>query len=43
VSVARRLGIAHYVTKPVDEKAFVRLIGSLTARGAGLATTEVAP
>lgn len=43
VSVARRLGIAHYVTKPVDEKAFVRLIGSLTARGAGLATTDVAP
>jgi len=29
VSLARRLGIAHYVTKPVDEDAFVRLIGSL--------------
>ena len=36
VTLARRLGIAHYVTKPVDEEAFVRLIGSLTARGTGL-------
>src|SRR6266542_2951532 len=33
--LARRLGIAHYVTKPVDEDAFVRLVDSLTARGAG--------
>ena len=30
VSLARRLGIQHYVAKPVDEDAFVRLIGSLT-------------
>jgi DNA-binding response OmpR family regulator len=44
VSVARRLGIAHYVTKPVDEEAFVRLIRSLTAaRGAGLEATEMVP
>jgi chemosensory pili system protein ChpA (sensor histidine kinase/response regulator) len=43
VSRARRLGIAHYVTKPVDEKAFVRLIGSLTARGAGPVVAGGAP
>ncbi len=35
VSLARRLGITHYVTKPVDEDAFVRLVDSLTARGPG--------
>jgi chemosensory pili system protein ChpA (sensor histidine kinase/response regulator) len=29
VSLARRLGISHYVTKPVEEQAFVRLIESL--------------
>ena len=40
VNLARRLGIAHYVTKPVDEGAFVRLMVSLTARGAGLDPTE---
>ena len=33
VNLARSLGIAHYVAKPVDEEAFVRLIGSLTAGG----------
>jgi len=43
VSLARRLGIAHYVTKPVDEKAFVRLIGSLTARGARPVAARAAP
>jgi len=43
VNLARRLGIAHYVTKPVDEGAFVRLIVSLTARGAVLPTTEARP
>jgi chemosensory pili system protein ChpA (sensor histidine kinase/response regulator) len=32
-SLARRLGVEHYVTKPVDEHAFVRLIESLTTRG----------
>ena len=40
VNLARRLGITHYVTKPVDEGAFVRLIVSLTARRAGLERTE---
>src|SRR5439155_17336255 len=29
VNLARRLGISHYVTKPVEEQAFVRLIESL--------------
>ena len=38
VSLARRLGIAHYVTKPVDEDAFVRLIGALAT---GAATEAV--
>jgi chemosensory pili system protein ChpA (sensor histidine kinase/response regulator) len=33
VRLAHRLGIAHYVTKPVDEDAFVRLIETLTAPG----------
>jgi chemosensory pili system protein ChpA (sensor histidine kinase/response regulator) len=36
VSLARRLGITHYVTKPVDEDAFVRLVDSLTARVSGV-------
>ncbi len=40
VNLARRLGITHYVTKPVDEGAFVRLIVPLTARRAGLERTE---
>jgi chemosensory pili system protein ChpA (sensor histidine kinase/response regulator) len=40
INLARRLGIAHYVTKPVEEGAFVRLIVSLTARGVGLEPTE---
>jgi chemosensory pili system protein ChpA (sensor histidine kinase/response regulator) len=35
VNLARRLGITHYVTKPVDEDAFVRLVDSLTARVPG--------
>jgi chemosensory pili system protein ChpA (sensor histidine kinase/response regulator) len=42
-NLARRLGITHYVTKPVDEGAFVRLIVSLTARSAGLERTEARP
>ena len=39
VGLARRLGVTHYVTKPVDEQAFVRLIESLVApaHGGGLA------
>jgi chemosensory pili system protein ChpA (sensor histidine kinase/response regulator) len=30
VALARQLGVEHYVTKPVDERAFVQLIESLT-------------
>ncbi|HEV8307635.1 MAG TPA: Hpt domain-containing protein [Methylomirabilota bacterium] len=30
LTLARRLGVQHYVSKPVDEHAFVRLIASLT-------------
>ena len=37
VNLARSLGIVHYVAKPVDEEAFVRLIVSLTVRGAAMA------
>jgi chemosensory pili system protein ChpA (sensor histidine kinase/response regulator) len=40
VSLARRLGITHYVTKPVDEDAFVRLVDSLTARTSGRRTAS---
>jgi chemosensory pili system protein ChpA (sensor histidine kinase/response regulator) len=40
VSLARRLGITHYVTKPVDEDAFVRLVDSLTARVSGVEATS---
>jgi chemosensory pili system protein ChpA (sensor histidine kinase/response regulator) len=31
VNVARRLGVRHYITKPVDEQTFIRLVESLTA------------
>jgi chemosensory pili system protein ChpA (sensor histidine kinase/response regulator) len=40
VNLARRLGIAHYVTKPVDEESFASLIVSLTVRRAGVEPTE---
>jgi len=40
VNLARRLGITHYVTKPVDEDAFVRLVDSLTARASGRETAS---
>ena len=43
VSLARRLGITHYVTKPVDEDAFVRLVDSLTARVSGAEAASTAP
>lgn len=33
-ALARRLGVDHYVTKPVAEDAFVRLIESLTPAAA---------
>ena len=32
-SLARRLGASHYVTKPVEEHAFIRLVASLLAPG----------
>ena len=38
VSLARRLGVRHYVTKPVDEQSFVRLVESLVAGPAVEAT-----
>ncbi len=31
MSLARRLGVEHYVTKPVDESTFVRLVASLVS------------
>ncbi len=31
VRLARQLGVEHYVTKPVDETSFVRLVGRLVA------------
>jgi chemosensory pili system protein ChpA (sensor histidine kinase/response regulator) len=34
-SLARRLGVRHYVTKPVTEDVFVRLVESLALRGDG--------
>jgi chemosensory pili system protein ChpA (sensor histidine kinase/response regulator) len=34
-SLARRLGVNHYVTKPVTEDVFVRLVESLAMRGDG--------
>ncbi|MGH7372923.1 MAG: hybrid sensor histidine kinase/response regulator [Candidatus Rokuibacteriota bacterium] len=37
VSLARRLGVRHYVSKPVDEQSFVRLIESITTPEAALA------
>ena len=33
-ALAQRLGIQHYVTKPVEEEPFVRLVASLTAPAA---------
>jgi chemosensory pili system protein ChpA (sensor histidine kinase/response regulator) len=36
-SLARRLGVRHYVAKPVDEQSFVRLIESITTAEAALA------
>ena len=31
-NLARRLGVNHYITKPVIEDAFVRLVESLASR-----------
>jgi len=30
-ALARRLGVRHYVTKPVDEQSFVRIVASVAA------------
>jgi chemosensory pili system protein ChpA (sensor histidine kinase/response regulator) len=35
LELARRLGVEHYVTKPVDEQAFVSLVAGLARRNAG--------
>ncbi len=35
VELARRLGIQHYVTKPVEEQSFVRLVESVANASAG--------
>ena len=35
LALARRLGVEHYMTKPVDERAFVALVTRLAARAAG--------
>ena len=43
VNLARRLGIAHYVTKPVDEEAFVRLMVAMPAGGAAAEPAETRP
>jgi DNA-binding NarL/FixJ family response regulator len=29
--LARRLGVRHYITKPVDEQSFVRIVESVAA------------
>ena len=34
--LARRLGVKHYLTKPVDEPAFIDLMASLVPRSDGL-------
>jgi chemosensory pili system protein ChpA (sensor histidine kinase/response regulator) len=34
LALARKLGVEHYVTKPVDERAFVALAMSLVPQGA---------
>jgi chemosensory pili system protein ChpA (sensor histidine kinase/response regulator) len=40
VSLARRLGVRHYVAKPVEEQNFVRLVAAVTtAPGAALAVS----
>jgi chemosensory pili system protein ChpA (sensor histidine kinase/response regulator) len=31
VSLARRLGVRHYVAKPVEEQSFIRLVGAVTS------------
>jgi chemosensory pili system protein ChpA (sensor histidine kinase/response regulator) len=40
-SLARRLGVSHYVTKPVDEQSFIRLVRSVSLGEPDLAATPV--
>ncbi len=42
LGLARRLGVEHYVTKPVDEQAFVRLLDELTGPSMAPAVSGVA-
>jgi chemosensory pili system protein ChpA (sensor histidine kinase/response regulator) len=37
VGLAQRLGVRHYVSKPVDEQRFIRLVESVTTAEAALA------
>jgi chemosensory pili system protein ChpA (sensor histidine kinase/response regulator) len=41
VNLARRLGVRHYVTKPVDEHSFVRLVESLAVGQEAAGAVEV--
>jgi chemosensory pili system protein ChpA (sensor histidine kinase/response regulator) len=41
VALARQLGAQHYVSKPVDEQAFIRLLRSLVEAGLGTEPAEV--
>jgi chemosensory pili system protein ChpA (sensor histidine kinase/response regulator) len=40
-SLARRLGVSHYVTKPVDEQSFIRLVRSVSVGEPVLAASPV--
>lgn len=42
VSLARRLGVRHYVTKPVDEQGFVRAVRSVVGGERGFADSVLA-
>ena len=42
VSLARRLGVRHYVTKPVDEQGFIRLVRSVAAAEPAVVTSTPA-
>jgi chemosensory pili system protein ChpA (sensor histidine kinase/response regulator) len=42
-ALARRLGVRHYVTKPVDEEAFVRLVADVAAGVHEADLNEAAP
>jgi chemosensory pili system protein ChpA (sensor histidine kinase/response regulator) len=42
-ALARRLGVRHYVTKPVDEQAFVQLVADVSAGAYEADLNEAAP